>query len=340
MTWYNPTNIERGGCKHENLEGKKYQCLCDYSGFTTYRVLILTISVILFLLSVYFFLKVWKLRKLSEKMKASLKLRVVALSLCIFGTADLIVFYSFDPHRCNEKAPIILESLLYGMPISTSCILLIFIVIRWMDLLKITFVSHKHILFSPKLSRFLVRFCTGLFLYEIICRIFWIQVIYIIYSVVAAIITLVLFFGFMVTGSRLTKKLISGSKLLSKEDKKRKTQIKLINRTAFFGSSISLLILIESIVIMPTTCWRKMGCTFAIEFIMRSEILLIFSLYLFLSWKSNQKTKTSSNNNNKQETNNQNTKENYRHTTSSSSERSNNPESLSPDNYQMNEIGN
>ncbi|KAJ6234858.1 zcchc10 protein [Anaeramoeba flamelloides] len=285
-----------GGCYLENLDREDYQCMCKFmGGFKPYRYIFLSTSIITFLITLYLLIDVWRMINKNRKLFSVFKLKILSLGISFLFTIISVVYYSYDPHRCNREINPVLESVLYGLGICLPAILLVMIILRWLDLLKASFSQQKHALFKPATKKIFFSVMVFWLLFEIICRVFWAGSTYYIYSIWGCLYTIVCFIGYVVVGTKLNRKLLYGGKLAGSIDEKRKNQIKQIYTVALIGSLVSILIFLESLIAMVISCFNQAKCSLAIEFLWKFEESTIIWIYIWIAWKGNNSIKNQKN---------------------------------------------
>ncbi|KAJ6243951.1 hypothetical protein M0813_21742 [Anaeramoeba flamelloides] len=283
---------EHGGCTLEDPDTLDYQCICKYDqAFTTYQYLWLSVSVITFLTVAYLLFEIRSLAQKRKGLLSLLKLKILSLFVILFSSTINILYFSIDPHLCKRKINAVVESVFYGMGICLPAILLLIIILRWLDLLKLSFTREKNKLFNPMISKLFYGIIFLVFLIELVCRIFWGGPFYYVYSIWGCLYIFFCFFGFSFAGTKLNRKLLYGAKLSGSLDPRRKSQIKQIYVVALSGSVICILIFFESLMSMLIHCFSSQQCSMIMEYIWKVEEYVIFWLYIILAWKGNKQFK-------------------------------------------------
>ncbi|KAJ3450249.1 zinc finger cchc domain-containing protein [Anaeramoeba flamelloides] len=282
---------EHGGCYLENPEVTDYQCMCKYEGLKVYQYFFLSFAVISLVVTIYFLVDTWKITRRKKMLMKLLRLKFLSLFVALAWSAITVVYFAIDPHQCKRKFNNITESVFYGMGICLPGILLLIIILRWLDLLKASFSTQKHALFKPAIKKFFFGILIFWFIFEITCRIFWVGFTYYIYSVWGCFYTFVCFFGYLVLGTKLNRRLLYGAKLAGSIDASRRNQINQIYKVATVGCFLCITIFFESFIAMLIECFVSAKCGFYMEILWKIQQLLVIWLYLWLAWKGNQQIK-------------------------------------------------
>ncbi|KAJ3424756.1 rho gtpase-activating protein gacz [Anaeramoeba flamelloides] len=277
-----------GGCYLEDPELEDYQCMCKFSeGIVPYEYFFLIASILTFFVVLYLMIGIWLIVRKNRQYLVFLKLKILSLTIVLLFSVIGMIYYGYDPHRCERDIDPVFESVLYGLGICLPGMLLLVIILRWLDLLKASFKQQKHALFNPSTKKFFFTFMAFWFLFEILCRVFWAGSTYYIYSIWCCTYTIVCFIGFLIAGTKLNRKLLYGAKLAGSIDPKRRSQINQIYKVALTGSLVCIAIFLESLIAMVISCFNKDKCGYSMEFLWKFEQFIIVWIYIWLAWKGN-----------------------------------------------------
>ncbi|KAJ6246055.1 zinc finger cchc domain-containing protein [Anaeramoeba flamelloides] len=282
---------EHGRCYLENPKVSDYQCLCKSKDFQYYRYIVLALSILTLLFATYINVDLYRIIQKRKNLKKLFKLRILALGIVWVGTVTIIVYFIIDPHSCARELSFVAESILYGYGIMFPAILLMIIILRWIDLLKVSFATQKHVLFHSKTKKIFFSVMVFWFCFETVCRIFWQGSISYIYFGWGFTYTFVCFFSFLVVGTKLNRRLLYGAKASGMIDSTRRKQINEIYKVSFAGSLITVLVLVEIAVVSLFGCLNKETCALSVEFLWKIEQLIIYWLYLMLVYRGNKAIK-------------------------------------------------
>ncbi|KAJ3447007.1 zinc finger cchc domain-containing protein [Anaeramoeba flamelloides] len=282
---------EHGGCYLENPEVTDYQCMCKYDGIEVYKYSYLSFLIISLLVTIFFLVDTWIITRRKKDLMKLLKLKFLSLLVALAWSAITTVYFGIDPHQCKRIFNNITESVFYGLGICLPGILLMIIILRWLDLLKASFTKQKNALFKPTIKKFFFSILIFWFIFEITCRVFWVGFTYYIYSIWGCFYTFVCFFGYLVLGTKLNRKLLYGAKLAGSIDASRRNQINQIYKVATVGCFLCITIFFESFIAMLIECFQNAKCGFYMEILWKIQQMMIIWLYLWLAWKGNQQIK-------------------------------------------------
>ncbi|KAJ3440065.1 hypothetical protein M0812_16113 [Anaeramoeba flamelloides] len=282
---------EHGGCTLENKEVMDYQCICNYDGVSEYQYIFLSFSILSLFATAYLLIETYRIVKKNKLLFPHLKLKFLSLSVALVWSILSTVYFGVDPHQCKRRFSNVMESILYGLGICLPAILLMIVIFRWLDLLKASFSKQNHALFKPVIKKYFFSLLIFWFLFEIICRIFWVGSTYYIYSIWGCLYTFVCFVGYLVLGTKLNRKLLYGAKLAGSIDPTRRKQINQIYKVGIAGCLICITSFFGMLIAMAVNCFVQAKCSFYMENAWKIEQLLIVWLYIWLAWVGNRHIK-------------------------------------------------